>query len=156
MTEFHQIIFYILFTCCAIISIVGDFAIYKGIANGKLIKSIKENGQDIGTANDMLNQALGEKAARWIQAIEAMIPSLLSLILVAGLYFQGRYFENAGLSHTLMAYLLVQILDGIFVNVKWPTPMFPERPITKMLLITTGIFSLLGYILLIFIFIQAI
>lgn len=154
MTSFHEIIFYILYVAIVIICTVGDYGLYHGLITKKLQKQIKENSEEMNSMAQILTSAIGEKKTRLIYSILDTIPVMLIVILLAGLYFQGKYFQSEMLNRTTLTYMLIEILDGIFVVTMWPSPSFPSRPINKTLIITTIFFSLANVFLLLSILFQ--
>ena len=154
MQSFHEVTFYTIWGFCLLMCIIGDFGLYRGLLNGQLKKDLKESSQELGMATDSLNQLIGEKKTRLINAILASIPTIIVVILIFAMYYQGKAFNSDFLNRTTLAYLAIEILDGIFIAVKWPNPLFPDRPMTKALLATTIFFSVANFLLLAMIFIQ--
>lgn len=149
MQSFHEIIFYILWTFTVAISAVGDYKLYREVANGEFKERLKDSSEDMGTTVDALNQAIGEKKTRLLNAVISSIPLIVVVILDFAMYYQGRYFESDMLNRATLTYLGVEILDSLFIAIKWPNPMFPERPISKDVMATTIFFSLANFVLLV-------
>lgn len=151
MQTVHQTIFFCMAIGILSLNIIGDVKLWHLIAHHQYLKTIKEQAEE----NSLLSTVFSPRTVRIINTGIYTLTAGLILLVIVALYFQGKYFGSSQLNHTAITLILMQFVNIIFQTCAWPTQMFPNRRITKPMLITDSILSFINYSLLIYMIYQA-